>query len=110
MSRRFLPVTDGREERSHLNFGDEDDLRTVDEAASQLRLSSKTIRRLVHGSRITAYRVGTVGPNRVGKILIPQSAIDRYLTSRMTGPDPLPPPPRERRPKATDQTDLRKSI
>ena len=70
------------------------DFYSTDEVAALLRVSTKTIRRAVSAKQLRSERVGTVGPKRKGKILIPRSGIDQYRASRATGPDLKPPPPR----------------
>ena len=96
MSRRpSLPATSGAEEGRNLSFtADHDELWTVEEVAGHLRVSTKTIRRLITAKQLRCERVGTVGPGRKGKILIPRSAINEYRASRATGPEPKLPLPK----------------
>jgi excisionase family DNA binding protein len=59
---------------------------TFTEACTELRMSPKTLRKLITSGELEASRVGTHGRGGLGQYRIPESAVTDYLARRKVEP------------------------
>jgi excisionase family DNA binding protein len=62
----------------------DEDLLTIAEVCTKLRMSRQTLMQRIYAEQITAYRVGP-GHGRQTRYRIPASEVRRYLTANVTG-------------------------